>query len=120
MKIKVTQKQVKASHVHTIKVGYCNLQYLLSRRTANYYTVRTEGWASDIYSVGIYAISTGYGPFGDVKPSYDLVRLYDLKAEEILTNFDSYQEQKQALDDLIYEFIQKALEEKMRVKMKIS
>lgn len=112
MKIRVTQKQVKASHVHIIKVGYCDLQTLLSRRAANYYTVRAEGWASDIYSVGIYAISTGYSSFGNVNPSYNLVRLYDLKAEKVITNLDSYQKQNQALDDLIYEFIQKALEER--------
>lgn len=111
MKVRVTQKQVKDAHAHTIKVGYCSLQSLLSRRTAKYYTVRAEGWASDVYSIGIYAISTGYSPFGDVNPSYNLVRLYDSKAEKVLTNLDSYQEQKQALDNLIYEFIQKALEE---------
>lgn len=112
MKVKVTQKAVKAGHQHVLLVGYCNLQYLLRIRSANYYTTRIEGWAADIYSVGTVAIVTGYSPFGDIKPSYELCQKYDEKAQKILSNLSlEYEEMKEKATSLLDEFIVMAIKE---------
>lgn len=115
MKVKVTQKIVKAGHQHVLSVGYCDLQFLLRTREANYYTTRTEGWAADIYSVGTVAIVTGYKTFGDIDPSYELCRLYDGKAQDVWSNHSlKYEEKKEIIEQLLHEFIAAAIKEGQR------
>jgi hypothetical protein len=112
MKVKVTQKIVKAGHQHVLSVGYCDLQFLLRTRDANYYTTRAEGWAADVYSVGPVAIVTGYKPFGDIDPSYELCRRYNGKAQEILNDHSlKYEEKKEIIEQLLHEFIEMAIKE---------
>jgi hypothetical protein len=112
MKVKVTQKIVKAGHQHVLSVGYCDLQFLLRTRDANYYTTRAEGWAADIYSVGTVAIATGYKPFGDIDPSYELCRLYNGKAQDIWNDHTlKYEEKKEKTAQLLDEFIEAAIKE---------
>ena len=112
MKVKVTQKAVKAGHQHVLSVGYCNLQHLLRTREANFYTTRIEGWASDVYSIGTVAIVTGYSPFGDMRPSYELCQKYDEQAQEILNNHSlEYEEIKKEIALLLNEFIEMAIKE---------
>jgi hypothetical protein len=112
MKAKVTQKIVKAGHQHVLSVGYCDLQFLLRTRDANYYTTRAEGWAADIYSIGPVAIATGYKPFGDIDPSYELCRLYDGKAQDVWNNYNlKYEEKKEKIEQLLDEFIKMAVKE---------
>ena len=68
MKFKTTQKAVKANYPHIISVGHQKLYYLLSDLNEVAYTVRREGWASDIYELTPnVVISTGYHPFGTVE-----------------------------------------------------
>ena len=74
MKTKTTQKEIKSRFKKIVCVGYCNLQHLLYYQNPTYYTIRREGWASDIYIFDDIAISTGYAPFGNIKAKYDILK----------------------------------------------
>ena len=68
---------------------------------------------ADVYSLGTCAISTGYAPFGDVKPSYELRKKYEDVAEHIRNDFSlDYGMKKAALDTLLWEFIEEVVKEK--------
>lgn len=105
MKYKTTKRDVKAGYGNVICVGYCNLQNLLSYESETAYTTRREGWGADIYQFGNTAIVTGYAPFGNIRPSYDVCQKYERKAGEIPYTL-SYKERKEALNKLISEFIE--------------
>lgn len=84
MKFKTTQKAIKANYNTIICVPYCGLQNLLNYENPVAYTVRREGWAADIYDMGGgVAIVTGYAPFGNIRPSYELQKRYEKQAEII-------------------------------------
>ena len=84
MKSKTTQKAIKTNYNTIICVPYCGLQNLLNYESPVAYTVRREGWAADIYDMGGgVAIVTGYAPFGNVRPSYELRERYEKQAEII-------------------------------------
>lgn len=84
MKIKTTQKAIKANYNIIICVPYCGLQNLLNYENPVAYTERREGWAADIYDMGGgVAIVTGYAPFGNIRPSYELRERYEKQAEII-------------------------------------
>jgi hypothetical protein len=63
------------------------------------------GWRSDVYKFGDVAIVTGYAPFGNIEPSYDVIQYYERKAEEIIENNWRLNTQKDLLDKLIQEFL---------------
>lgn len=106
MKYRTTQREVKSGYAFVIAVGYCNLQNLLCRETETAYTVRHEGWAADIYDFESTAIVTGYAPFGNIRPSYEVQKKYDNAAEKIRCDYSlSWKEQKQELKKLIAAFI---------------
>lgn len=106
MKFKTTQKAIKASYPRIIKVGYCTLQTLLACESPVAYTERREGWAADIYDVGGgVAIVTGYAPFGNIVPAYDVSRKYEIKAEKIRYDYSlSWEEMRDKLKALIKEY----------------
>ena len=105
MKFKTTQKAIKANYNAIICVPYCGLQNLLSCESPIAYTARREGWAADIYDMGNgIAIVTGYAPFGNVRPSYELRKRYEKQAEQI-RYFSSYDEKQNALRELQRAFI---------------
>lgn len=112
MKFKTTQKAVKEGYWKVIKVGYCDLQHLLYYQKPVAYTCGVYGWNADIYDIGCgTALCTGYKPFGDIRPNYELVREYDKKARKIIqkTKFDDNPKEK--VDELLNEFIEKVLGE---------
>lgn len=87
MKTKVTRKKIKENYKNIINVSYCNLQYLLNvaNITPTYYCTRAEGWACDIYIINNNTVVvTGYAPFGNIKPSFNLCEKYEAKAEKLL------------------------------------
>ena len=85
MKRKTTRKELRGLFTTIICVGYCNLQSLLVDIDPAYYLTRPEGWAADAYIVDINAIIvTGYDPFGNVFPEYDLQRKYELWARRVI------------------------------------
>lgn len=113
MSRRITQKEVRATHVHVIAVPYCGLYSLLYYYAPYAHTERREGWGADVYSLGTCAISTGYAPFGDVKPSYELRKKYEDVAEHIRNDFSlDYGMKKAALDTLLWEFIEEVLKKK--------
>lgn len=114
MKFKTTQKAVKEGYRNIIKVGYCDLQYLLYYKNPVAYTHGVYGWNADIYEIGRgSAICTGYKPFGDIRPDYELVREYDEKAEKIVLSWNKYEHDEilKMLDELLNEFIERILGE---------
>lgn len=106
MKFKTTQKAIKANYNTIICVPYCGLQNLLNYESPVAYTERREGWAADIYDMGGgVAIATGYAPFGNVRPSYELRERYETQAEKILY-ISGYEEKRDALRELQRVFIE--------------
>ena len=111
MKYKTTKKAVMAGYYKVISVSYCSLQHLLNYEREIAYTTRSEGWGADIYQFGSTAIATGYAPFGDVRPSYELNKKYDDLAKEVTSDYSApYAEKKAKLDTLIKEYIKEATE----------
>ena len=110
MKFRATQKEIKANFDKIISVPYCSLQNLLCRESPIAYTARREGWAADIYGMsGGVAIVTGYAPFGNIRPAYQLRERYEKQAESIRYNYSlSWTEQREQLKQLAKEFIKEA------------
>ena len=105
MKFKTTQKEIRANYNAIICVPYCGLQNLLNYENPVAYTVRREGWAADIYDMGGgVAIVTGYAPFGNIRPSYELRERYEKQAEKIRYEY-SYDRQRESLKSLARHFI---------------
>ncbi len=107
MKFKTTQKEIRANYNKIICVPYCGLQTLLNYESPVAYTVRREGWAADIYDMGGgVAIVTGYVPFGNIRPSYELRERYETQAEKIRYDYSlSYEQQRESLKGLARDFI---------------
>jgi hypothetical protein len=107
MKFKTTQKAIKQGYNNVICVSYCALQRLLSCESEIAYTTRAEGWGADIYQFGNTAIVTGYAPFGNIRPGYELCQRYEKAAEQINGNYVlPYSERKEQLRQLINAFIE--------------
>ena len=110
MKFRVTQKEIKANFSKIISVPYCSLQNLLCWESPVAYTTRREGWAAYIYDIGGVAIVTGYAPFGNIRPAYELRERYEKQAESIRYNYPlSWAEQREKLRQLAKEFIREAV-----------
>lgn len=107
MKYKVTKKEIMAGFDKVIKVGYCNLQYLLNFETPeSYVSSRTYGWQADVYNINGVAIVTGYGPFGNIDPDYDTLKMYNTKAEKIIHDYSiDYEDRVKMVHELIRDFI---------------
>ena len=109
MKFRTTQKVIKENFGTIICVPYCGLQNLLNYENPVAYTVRREWWAADIYDMGGgVAIVTGYEPFGNIRPSYELRKRYETDAEKILY-ISGYEEKRDALRELQRAFIDEAV-----------
>lgn len=109
MKYRTTKKAVINGYSNVICVGYCNLQFLLNDISPVAYTARSEGWAADIYEINQNtAIVSGYVPFGNIKPPYELQRKYDNAAREVCSKY-SYIERKTHLQELLNGFLKEVL-----------
>ena len=110
MKFRVTQKEIKANFDKIISVPYCSLQNLLCWESPVAYTTRREGWAAYIYDMGGgVAIVTGYAPFGNIRPAYELRERYEKQAVAIRYNYRlSWVEQREQIKQLANEFIKEA------------
>ena len=86
MKFKTTRKNMKDNYSTIIKVGYCNISYLLKYEIPIAYSTMSEGWACDYYEIDGIIISTGYAPIGNIVPSYDTCHRYNVKAENIVSS----------------------------------
>ena len=109
MKYKATKKEVMGGYVKVIRIGYCNLQYLLRGEDPVAYTSGGDGWNADIYDFKSVAIVTGYRPFGNVEVAYDIQEKYDKLAEKVVHSGMEWSEQKKELDNLVNQFIKEAI-----------
>ncbi len=107
MKFKTTKKAINAGYYNRICIGYCNIQYMLQYKSPIAYTSRVEGWAADIYEISPNTvIITGYAPFGNIRPAYEVQERYNNQAREIVGNWDlSIDEKKSALNELLAAFV---------------
>ena len=105
MKYKTTKKAMIQSGRTLIKVGYGSLDYLLTYHDANAYTVRAEGWAADIYNIGSVSIVTGYAPFGNISPKYEITQKYEDKAREIQCSNIDWKTSRAMIEVYLNEFI---------------
>ena len=105
MKFKTTQKAIKNGYSNVIGVPYCALQRLLSCESEIAYTTRAEGWGADIYQFGNTAIVTGYAPFGNIRPGYEVNQRYEERATEATKGIYNWNEKKAILRELIKEYI---------------
>ena len=107
MNYKTTKKAIMQGYDKVICVGYCDLQHLLYHERVIAHTERPEGWGADVYDYGNIAIVTGYAPFGNVRPGYEINKKYDDQAQAIVYNYNmKYEIQIEALSELIKQYIQ--------------
>lgn len=112
MKFKTTNKALKEGYGKIVKVGYCDLQYLLNYHSPVAYTCGVYGWNANIYEVNGVAICTGYRPIGNIKPDYNLIREYNQKAKDVLFSGTKSDDARKKLDELLEEFLEKVLEKR--------
>lgn len=114
MKEKITKKSINAEYENIISVPYCNLQMLLRMEDPRYYNAGTYGWNFDVYPIDAETcIVTGYRPFGNIKPKYELTKEYERKAEKIWEEFrwvTDYDYVRNELRKLIAEFVKEVCE----------
>lgn len=85
MKYETTKKAILSNYPNVIKVGYCSLQTLLKFHSPSAYTAsKTYGWRADVYEITPdTVIVTGYAPFGNIVPDYEIIKEYEEKAKEL-------------------------------------
>lgn len=112
----MTRKEILATNTYVLKVGYCQLETLLtqSNREPYAYTCGVYGWNSDIYSIGNVAISTGYRPCGNINCSFELVSKYEELAQSEYVKYNNtkgrnYDKYRTTLADLLHSFIDEAI-----------
>lgn len=109
MKVKTTRKALVSAYPKALAIGYCNAQYLLRYQEPYYYTKGVYGWNMDAYVINDVLITTGYrGLIGD-SVNYKLLEKYEKQAEKISFDYSlNYEERKEKVNALLYEFIEKA------------
>ena len=114
MKFKTTKKEIMGNYAFVCSVSYCSLQNLLRYENPIAYTSNVYGWRADVYEVDrCTAIVTGYGPFGDYSPSYELCQKYEKQAKSIICDYNNltFEEKRKKLKQLINSFIKESLGE---------
>lgn len=110
MKNKITQKFIMNNYKNVIRVGYCDLQYLLNFETLKYYTSGAYGWNADIYQIdNDTVIVTGYRPFGNIRNKYNINKFYNTKASEVLASNITYEEKREKIKILLENYIKEVL-----------
>lgn len=112
MKVKTTRKALISAYPKAISIGYCGAQYLLQYQDPYYYTCGTYGWNCDGYVINDILLTTGYrGLVGD-SVNYKLLETYEKQAEKISLDYSlNYEERKEKVNTLLYEFIEKTTKE---------
>ena len=119
MKLQTTKTNIKNNFDTVLTVGYCELEYLLNHCSPFAYSAVVDGWACNYYTPsdkfsGVF-IATGYNTerLNGKRVSYELVKEYEQKACEMVNDY-SQTNKREALNNLIDEFIEKALSEKSK------
>lgn len=108
MKCNVTKSAVRENYLDIIAIGYCDAYNLLSRIEPFAYSTGVYGWNCDYYHVGNVCISTGYRPIGK-RVDYAMLQEYESMARTIRETNHIYEETKEKIMNLLYEFVQKAI-----------
>ena len=120
MKLQTTKTNIKNNFGTVLTVGYCEIEYLLSYCSPFAYSAGVYGWNCDFYAPSTkyngVCLATGYNTdrLGGKRVNYELVKEYEQKAHELLNDYHSQINKREALNILIDEFIKKALEEKTK------
>ena len=108
MKFQTTNKQIKDNYSTILKIGYCELQALLSYESPIAYNAGVYGWNCDFYKVNNVIVCEGYRPIGQ-SVKFDLIRETELKAEKIkYNNLLTYEEKRNEMTELLNNFIKQA------------
>ena len=111
MKFKTTRRAIVSMFPRLIGCGYCSMQYLLYFKTPLAYTSGVYGWNFDLYKVGGVGIATGYRNMPGRRVDYETLREYEARAEKIVHDYNKpYEERRDAVNVLLSDFINKALE----------
>lgn len=115
MKYKTTKKATQSNYRNIIRIGAVELYYLLKFTEPNAYTSGVYGWNADVYDFGNVAIVTGYRPFGNIQPDYEIVEKYNqLGRETYEEKHDSakdWNEEREEKENQLNQLIQKFIEE---------
>lgn len=111
-KLETTKKSVKETFPRIISIGYCDLQNLLRYEYPIAYTHGIYGWNSDVYRIKpSLVIVTGYRPFGNINPSYELIQKYEERARIARNSDASYDDKKKEVQELLEFFIADVIDE---------
>lgn len=111
MEFKTTRKEMERNFKRIIKIGYCQVNRLLSFEKADAYTAGAYGWNADIYLFDGVAIVTGYRPFGNIIPRQETIKEFNNRADELLKSDLSLDECGTQLTQLINDFINEVVKE---------
>lgn len=100
MKLKTTNKQIRANFNTVVSIGYCDAQYLLSYKRPFAYSSGTYGWNCDFYEINNVCISTGYRTIGE-KLDYAILCDLEKKARFICLDYNLDTETKKIELDLL-------------------
>lgn len=111
-KIRVKESDIKEGWRYIITAGYCDLQYLLYYKNADFYTCGVYGWKADFYKINDSTIiSTGYSPIDIGFRNYETTKKYNEKARKIVYDYDmKYETKIKKLDTLLKKYINEILE----------
>ena len=85
MKFKTTRNQINQNYNSVISIGYCEAQYLLQGKNPIAYNAGYYGWNCDIYDINGVAIVTGYRPWGNIHPDYNIIKNMMMKPVKYVT-----------------------------------
>lgn len=104
MKTRITAKAIRHGFKNVIEIGYCDLHYILHSIQPTYYTAGMYGWNADVYVIDSdTAIVTGYRPFGNIHPDYQVIR--EFKEAESRVNDSDYDVRRAKYYELLRDFI---------------
>lgn len=114
MKLKASKKEIKENSHKIIRLGYCEAQHLLRCVEPFAYCSGVYGWACDNYEVTTNknktTISTDYAPLESKninfkRINHDLIRKYDIKAQQIAYNSKTWEERRKKINKLLFKFV---------------
>ena len=118
--MELKKKDVLQKFNNVIEIGYCKAQHLLSyKKRLGYVTSRTYGWRADVYYIDDHTVLvTGYAPFGNVSPSYELLEKYEKQAVQTCYGQYDYETKSNTTDILLKRFINELLKDKKMLNIK--
>lgn len=85
--MKVTRNELRKDYKNIIELGYCDLYWSLREYKKLGYNSGVYGWNYDVYMIDYDTIIvTGYRPFGNIKPEYNIIKKYNKLDRELKTS----------------------------------